>query len=111
MFETYPETYKKVTLTNKPCTTETPCVFIAKQDKEKGTVTLSSTLPGTFRWKAKAAPYDDSNYVVVTLLGSDIGGPNAFVSLVGVAHPVTLIPIKEPFPLNNTYLFVLWLSR
>lgn len=47
---------KKVTLTNNPCTTETPCVFIAKQDKEKGTVTLSSTLPGTFRWKAKAAP-------------------------------------------------------
>ncbi|MDK6348290.1 intimin-like inverse autotransporter protein SinH, partial [Escherichia coli] len=28
---------KKVTLTNNPCTTETPCVFIAKQDKEKGT--------------------------------------------------------------------------
>ncbi len=47
---------KRVTLTNKPCSTDNPCVFIAKQDKEKGTVTLSSTLPGTYRWKAKPRP-------------------------------------------------------
>ncbi len=68
---------KRVTLTNKPCSTDNPCVFIAKQDKEKGTVTLSSTLPGTYRWKAKAAPYDDSNYVDATFLGAEIGGLNA----------------------------------
>ncbi|EIE3135713.1 intimin-like inverse autotransporter SinH [Escherichia coli] len=99
---------KKVMLANKPCTTETPCVFIAKQDKEKGTVTLSSTLPGTFRWKAKAAPYDDSNYVDVTFLGSDIGGLNAFIYRVGAAKPVNLIGNKEPLPLNSSYRFVLW---
>lgn len=99
---------KKVTLTNNPCTTETPCVFIAKQDKEKGTVTLSSTLPGTFRWKAKAAPYDDSNYVDVTFLGADIGGLNAFIYRVGAAKSVNLIGNKEPLPLNSRYRFVLW---
>ncbi|HCT5722760.1 TPA: intimin-like inverse autotransporter SinH [Escherichia coli] len=99
---------KKVMLTNNPCTTETPCVFIAKQDKEKGTVTLSSTLPGTFRWKAKAAPYDDSNYVDVTFLGADIGGLNAFIYRVGAAKSVNLIGNKEPLPLNSRYRFVLW---
>ena len=100
---------KKVTLTNKPCSTENPCVFIAKQDKEKGTVTLSSTLPGTFRWKARAAPYDDSNYVDVTFLGSDIGGLNAFIYRVGAEKPVNLIGNeKQPLPLNNSYRFVLW---
>lgn len=100
---------KKVTLTNKPCSTDNPCVFIAKQDKEKGTVTLSSTLPGVFRWKAKAAPYDDSNYVDVTFIGSDIGGLNAFIYRLGVAKPVNLIGNdKDPLPLGNTYRFVLW---
>lgn len=100
---------KKVTLTNKPCSTDNPCVFIAKQDKEKGTVTLSSTLPGTFRWKAKAAPYDDSNYVDVTFLGSEIGGLNAFIYRVGADKPVNLIGNdKEPLPLDSTYRFVLW---
>lgn len=100
---------KKVTLANKPCSTDNPCVFIAKQDKEKGTVTLSSTLPGTFRWKAKAAPYDDSNYVDVTFLGSEIGGLNAFIYRVGADKPVNLIGNdKEPLPLDSTYRFVLW---
>ncbi|HBP9220920.1 TPA: intimin-like inverse autotransporter protein SinH, partial [Escherichia coli] len=100
---------KRVTLTNKPCSTDNPCVFIAKQDKEKGTVTLSSTLPGTYRWKAKAAPYDDSNYVDVTFLGAEIGGLNAFIYRVGAAKPSNLIgKDKEPLPLNNTYRFVLW---
>ena len=98
-----------MTLTNKPCSTDNPCVFIAKQDKEKGTVTLSSTLPGTYRWKAKAAPYDDSNYVDVTFLGAEIGGLNAFIYRVGAAKPSNLIgKDKEPLPLNNTYRFVLW---
>lgn len=100
---------KKVTLANKPCTTDTPCVFIAKQDKEKGTVTLSSTLPGTFRWKARAAPYDDSNFVDVTFLGAEIGGLNAFIYRIGAEKPVNLIGNdKQPLPLNNTYRFVLW---
>ncbi|TKT85203.1 intimin-like inverse autotransporter SinH [Escherichia sp. MR] len=100
---------KKVTLTNKPCSTENPCVFIAKQDKEKGTVTLSSTLPGTFRWKAKAAPYDDSNYVDVTFLGAGGNDVNAFIYCVSATNPVNLIDNeKEHLPVDNAYRFVLW---
>lgn len=100
---------KKVTLTNKPCSTENPCVFIAKQDKEKGTVTLSSTLPGTFRWKAKAAPYDDSNYVDVTFLGAGGNDVNAFIYRVSTTNPVNLIGNeKEHLPVDNAYRFVLW---
>ncbi len=100
---------KKVTLTNKPCSTDNPCVFIAKQDKEKGTVTLSSTLPGTFRWKAKAAPYDDSNYVDVTFLGAGGNDVNAFIYRVSATKPVNLIDNdKEHLPVDNAYRFVLW---
>ncbi|TGB76208.1 intimin-like inverse autotransporter SinH [Escherichia sp. E4702] len=100
---------KKVTLTNKPCSTENPCVFIAKQDKEKGTVTLSSTLPGTFRWKARAAPYDDSNYVDVTFLGAGGNDVNAFIYRVSATNPVNLIGNeKEHLPVDNAYRFVLW---
>ncbi|EJZ1812925.1 intimin-like inverse autotransporter SinH [Escherichia coli] len=100
---------KKVTLTNKPCSTETPCVFIAQQDKEKGTVTLSSTLPGTFRWKARAAPYDDSNYVDVTFLGAGGNDVNAFIYRVSATNPVNLIGNeKEHLPVDNAYRFVLW---
>lgn len=47
---------QKVTLANKPCTTDIPCVFIAKQDKEKGTVTLSSTQPGIFSLEGQSSP-------------------------------------------------------
>ncbi len=99
---------KKVTLMNKPCSTDTPCVFVAKQDKEKGTVTLSSTLPGTFRWKAKAAPYDDSNYVDVTFIGAEMGGLNAFIYRVGADKPVNLAGNDEAIPVNSRYRFVLW---
>ena len=100
---------KKVTLTNKACSTDNPCVFIAKQDKEKGTVTLSSTLPGTFRWKAKAAPYDDSNYVDVTFLGAGGNDVNAFIYRVSATKPVNLIDNdKEHLPVDNAYRFVLW---
>lgn len=100
---------KKVTLANKPCSTDNPCVFIAKQDKEKGTVTLSSTLPGTFRWKAKAAPYDDSNYVDVTFLGAGGNDVNAFIYRVSATNPVNLIDNeKEHLPVDNAYRFVLW---
>lgn len=100
---------KKVTLANKPCSTDNPCVFIAKQDKEKGTVTLSSTLPGTFRWKAKAAPYDDSNYVDVTFLGAGGNDVNAFIYRVSASNPVNLIDNeKEHLPVDNAYRFVLW---
>ncbi|EJV7174980.1 intimin-like inverse autotransporter SinH [Escherichia coli] len=100
---------KKVTLANKPCSTDNPCVFIAKQDKEKGTVTLSSTLPGTFRWKAKAAPYDDSNYVDVTFLGAGENDVNAFIYRISATNPVNLIDNeKEHLPVDNAYRFVLW---
>lgn len=71
--ELYDSNDKKVMLSQTPCTTETPCVFIASRDKEAGTVTLSSTQPGTFRWKAKEDAYGDSNYVDVSFLGEGCG--------------------------------------
>ncbi|VEC91292.1 intimin [Salmonella enterica subsp. enterica] len=75
----YDSNDKKVTLAQTPCTTETPCVFIASRDKEAGTVTLSSSLPGTFRWKAKADAYGDSNYVDVTFIGDNLSALNAVI--------------------------------
>ncbi|GAB5122290.1 TPA: intimin-like inverse autotransporter SinH [Escherichia coli] len=76
------------------------------QDKK---VTLSSTLPGTFRWKAKAAPYDDSNYVDVTFLGAGGNDVNAFIYRVSATKPVNLIDNdKEHLPVDNAYRFVLW---
>lgn len=100
---------QKVTLANKPCTTDIPCVFIAKQDKEKGTVTLSSTQPGIFRWKAKAAPYDDSNYVDITFLGDTVGTVNAFIYRINDPSPHNLIgKTDEHIPVDASYRFVLW---
>lgn len=76
------------------------------QDKK---VTLSSTLPGTFRWKAKAAPYDDSNYVDVTFLGAGGNDVNAFIYRVSATNPINLIGNeKEHLPVDNAYRFVLW---
>ncbi|HAW3316575.1 TPA: intimin-like inverse autotransporter SinH [Escherichia coli] len=109
--ELYDANDKKVSLAKQPCTTETPCVFIAAQDKEKGTVTLASTLPGTFHWKAKAQPYDDSNYVDITFLGGNIGAVNAFIYRVGDSSPHNLIDNKEPLPVNASYRFVLWQDK
>ena len=78
------------------------------QDK-KVTLTLSSTLPGTFRWKAKAAPYDDSNYVDVTFLGAGGNDVNAFIYRVSATNPINLIGNeKEHLPVDNAYRFVLW---
>ncbi|EBG5295630.1 intimin-like inverse autotransporter SinH [Salmonella enterica subsp. enterica] len=110
-----PELYdthdKKVTLSTKPCTTESPCVFIAGKDTEKGTVTLSSTLPGTFRWKAKAQPYDDSNFVDITFLGTGGGEVNAFIYRIGDASVHNLINSDEHIPVNAAYRFVLWQDK
>ncbi|EBS7635649.1 intimin-like inverse autotransporter SinH [Salmonella enterica] len=110
-----PELYdthdKKVTLSTKPCTTGSPCVFIAGKDTEKGTVTLSSTLPGTFRWKAKAQPYDDSNFVDITFLGAGGGEVNAFIYRIGDASVHNLINSDEHIPVNAAYRFVLWQDK
>ncbi|WP_196210574.1 intimin-like inverse autotransporter SinH [Citrobacter sp. Res13-Sevr-PEB04-36] len=105
----YDSNDKKVALSTTACTVESPCVFIANRDKTAGTVTLSSTLPGTYRWKAKADVYGDSNYVDVTFLKSDSGDVNGIIYQVKAAHPVNLIGKEEEHPtLNNTYRFVLW---
>lgn len=110
--ELYDNNDKKVTLTDKPCATENPCVFIAKRDKEAGTVTLSSTLPGTFRWKAKEDAYGDSNFIDVTFLGDSIDNLNALIYQTSASNPLNLIDKQDkPVPLNNTYRFVLWRDK
>ncbi len=110
--ELYDNNDKKVTLTDKPCSTETPCVFIAKRDKEAGTVTLSSTLPGTFRWKAKEDAYGDSNFVDVTFLGENIENLNALIYQTSASNPLNLIDKEDKHvPLDNTYRFVLWRDK
>lgn len=108
----YDSNDKKVTLAQTPCTTETPCVFIASRDKEAGTVTLSSTLPGTFRWKAKADAYGDSNYVDVTFIGDNLSALNAVIYQVKAANPVNLIGKEDKHPtVNNAYRFLLWRDK
>ncbi|EBP7982467.1 intimin-like inverse autotransporter SinH [Salmonella enterica] len=108
----YDSNDKKVTLAQTPCTTETPCVFIASRDKEAGTVTLSSTLPGTFRWKAKADAYGDSNYVDVTFIGDNLSALNAVIYQVKAANPVNLIGKEDRHPtVNNAYRFLLWRDK
>lgn len=97
----YDSNDKKVTLAQTPCTTETPCVFIASREKEAGTVTLSSTLPGTFRWKAKADAYGDSNYVDVTFIGDNLSALNAVIYQVKAANPVNLIGKEDRHPTVN----------
>ncbi|CAD5696567.1 intimin-like inverse autotransporter SinH [Escherichia coli] len=105
----YDENDKKVTLNTKPCVTETPCVFIAKRDKEKGTITLSSTLPGTFRWKVKAEPYSDSNFVDVTFTNTaNVGGINGFIYRLEDSSPKNLAGDAKPIPLKSGYRFVMW---
>ncbi|QLR76545.1 intimin-like inverse autotransporter SinH [Citrobacter freundii] len=110
--ELYDSNDKKVMLAQEPCTTETPCVFIASRDKEAGTVTLSSTLPGTFRWKAKADVYGDSNYVDITFIGSTLEALNALIYQVKATNPVNLIGKEDKHPtVNNAYRFLLWRDK
>lgn len=99
---------KKIKLSNKPCTTESPCIFITGKDKNKGTVTLASTLPGTFRWKAKAEPYGDSNFVDLTFLDAEAGKPNAFIYRINDAKPKNLAGTDEHIPVDAAYRFILW---
>lgn len=106
--ELYDAQDKKVSLAKKSCADDKPCVFIAAQDKTRGTVTLASTLAGTFRWKVKAQPYDDSNFVNVTFLNIGAGGLNALIYRVGAENPVNLIDSQEPLLLDSTYRFILW---
>jgi adhesin/invasin len=107
--ELYDSNDKKVVLSTTACTVENPCVFIANRDKTAGTVTLSSTLPGTYRWKANTDVYGDSNYVDVTFLGSDSGGVSGIIYQVKAAQPVNLMGKEQQHPtLNNTYRFALW---
>lgn len=110
--ELYDSNDKRVTLVQEPCTTETPCVFIASRDKEAGTVTLSSTQPGTFRWKAKADAYGDSNYVDVTFIGDDLSALNALIYQVKATNPVNLIGKEDKhLTVNNAYRFLLWRDK
>lgn len=110
--ELYDSNDKKVTLAETPCSNETPCVFIAKRDKEAGTVTLASTLPGTFRWKAKEDAYGDSNYVDVTFTGEAIEPLNALIYQLKTANPINLIGKEDKHPtVNNTYRFLLWRDK
>lgn len=110
--ELYDSSDKKVTLAATPCTAETPCVFIASRDKAAGTVTLSSTLPGTFRWKAKEEAYGDSNYVDITFLDKGASDLNAIIYQLKAAKPVNLIGKEEQHPqLNKAYRFVLWRDK
>lgn len=110
--ELYDSSDKKVTLAATPCTAEAPCVFIASRDKAAGTVTLSSTLPGTFRWKAKEEAYGDSNYVDITFLDKGASDLNAIIYQLKAAKPVNLIGKEDQHPqLNKTYRFVLWRDK
>ena len=78
-------------------------------DKKAGTVTLSSTLPGTFRWKAKEDAYGDSNYVDVTFTGDALDALNALIYQMKTSSPVNLSGKQDRHPVvNNTYRFVLW---
>ena len=110
--ELYDSNDKKVTLSTKPCTNVTPCVFIANRDKQAGTLTLSSTQPGTFRWKAKTDAYGDSNYVDITFLGQNINDVIAAIYQTHVSNPVNLIGNKNGhLPLNSAYRFMLWRDK
>lgn len=72
-------------------------------------MTLSSTLPGTFRWKAKEDAYGDSNYVDVTFIGGSTEALNAIIYQMKAPSPVNLIGKENKHPgVNNTYRFLLW---
>lgn len=108
----YDSNDKKVSLSNAPCQTEKPCVFVAERNEKAGTITLSSTLPGTFRWKAKEDVYGDSNFVDITFIGASSEVVNGLIYQTKTAKPVNLINNNETHPtLNKTYRFVLWRDK
>ncbi|MCF3877362.1 intimin-like inverse autotransporter protein SinH, partial [Salmonella enterica subsp. enterica serovar Weltevreden] len=73
-------------------------------DIDGGTLTLSSTLPGTFRLKAKADAYCDSNYVDVTFIGVDLSALNAVIYQVKAFNPVYLFGKEDKHPtVINSY--------
>ncbi len=110
--ELYDSNDKKVSLSNAPCTTDKPCVFIAERNEKAGTITLSSTLPGTFHWKAKEAVYGDSNLVDITFVGISGEELNGLIYQTKISKPINLINNKETHPtLNNTYRFLLWRDK
>ena len=110
--EIYDSNDKKVSLSNAPCTTEKPCVFVAERNTKAGTVTLSSTLPGTFRWKAREDAYGDSNFVDITFIGASGEVLNGLIYQTKVSKPINLINNTETHPtLNNTYRFILWRDK
>ncbi len=110
--ELYDSNDKKVSLSNAPCTTEKPCVFVAERNEKAGTITLSSTLAGTFHWKAKEDVYGDSNLVDITFIGGADEVLNSLIYQTKVSKPVNLINNKETHPtLNNTYRFLLWRDK
>ena len=98
---------EKVALSATPCSSESPCVFITDQDKKAGTVTLASTLPGSFRWKAKTDVYSDSNYVDITFTASN-ASVSAVIYQTKTPSPNNLIGRDEHLTLNTTYRFMLW---
>lgn len=110
--ELYDSNDKKVSLSNAPCTTEKPCVFVAERNEKAGTITLSSTLAGTFHWKAKEDVYGDSNLVDITFVGGSDEVLNSLIYQTKFSKPVNLINNKETHPtLNNTYRFLLWRDK
>ncbi|WP_312981829.1 intimin-like inverse autotransporter SinH [Atlantibacter sp.] len=110
--ELYDSNDQKVTLRDTPCATESPCVFIAARDKEAGTVTLSSTLPGTFHWKAKTDAYGDSNFIDVSFIGDPLGPVNPLIYQVDESNPLNLIGKKDRLlAMDKRYRFVLWRDK
>jgi len=110
--ELYDSNDQKVTLAAKPCTSEVPCLFIASRDKAAGTITLASTLPGTWRWKARAEPYGDSNFVDITFTGNGAADVHPVIYQLNNSNPVNLIANETRHPgVNNIYRFMLWRDR
>ena len=103
---------KKVSLADAPCTTEKQCVFIASRDEKAGTITLASTLPGHFRWKAKEEVYGDSNFVDVVFTDDAVAELSSLIYQTTTLNPNNLIGNEKTHPaLNNTYRFLLWRDK
>ncbi len=78
-----------------------PCVFIAKQDKEKGTVTLSIPYPAPIAGKQKLRPTTTVTCGCHFPRGRNWWAKCIYLSW-GAAKPSNLIgKDKEPLPLNT----------